>query len=122
MNSFAGLFRIESEAKVKETGRSEVTEFATTHSFSYKEGSDIPIDISFWGARGKTAATILNPGDLIFATGSLSFREWKGKWYYSLTVSDYKKVSGGSQAKKRETLSDDSPPVIDDEFATGLPF
>lgn len=118
-NSFNGLFRINGAAKEREVGSSTVTEFSSIHSYSYKDGSDIEIALSFWGKRGEAAAKILNDGDLVFATGALSFREYKGKQYFGLQVNDYKKVSAGS-GKARKTLED--APEIDEELDADIPF
>jgi len=121
-NSFNGLFRVNGEAKEREVGSSTVTELSSTHSYSYKDGSDVEITLSFWGKRGETAAKILADGDLVFATGALSFREYKGKQYLGLQVNDYKKVSsGGGGGKTRKTL-EDAPVEIDAELDADIPF
>ena len=119
-NSFAGLMVVDEISELKRVGKHDVVEIKCTHSYSFRDNSDVEITLNLWGNRGVNAHKFLKEGDTVFAHGKLMFSLGKtGKMFLTLDVNDYQKVN--SRAAVR-TIQDDEPVSTNVELDASLPF
>lgn len=85
------------DAELRQAGGSTVLNFsvATTNGWGDKKQTNW-VNCALWGDRGNSLAQYLKKGTSVVAVGELSTREYNGKTYLEMRVSDVK-LQGGQQ-------------------------
>lgn len=83
------------DSEVRDAGGSKVCSFNVASSTKVK-GEDVTtwVRCSMFGKRGETLSQYLTKGSMVAASGTLSTREYEGKTYLELNVSDIKLMGG----------------------------
>ena len=82
-------------AKTRQAGNSTVASFPVAVEQRGREGKVTTwVNCSMWGKRGETLAPYLTKGSKVCASGELTTREYNGKTYLELNVSDVTLMGG----------------------------
>lgn len=86
-------------AETRTAGQTTVTGFSVAVEQRAKDGKKTQwVNCSMWGKRGETLAQYITKGGKICATGELTTREYDGKTYLELNVSDVTLLGGGQDS------------------------
>lgn len=86
------------DAETRDAGSSTVTGFAVAVEQRGRDGKKTQwVNCSMWGGRGQKLAGYLTKGTRICASGELTTREYNGKTYLELNVSDVTLMGGGQE-------------------------
>jgi single-strand DNA-binding protein len=92
---------------------------------SSKEKVTYWFDCNWWGKRGESVAQWLTKGSKVSVTGDLGKREYEGKTYLVIRVSDVT-LMGGGQERTQERQSDNSGAGAggrpSDDYGDEIPF
>jgi len=89
--------RLTRDAVTRDAGSDKVTGFAVAvDDRSQKEKSTLFFDCSLWGKRGDALAQYLTKGSSVTVSGDLGTREYEGKTYLTVRVSDVTLQGGKS--------------------------
>ena len=86
---------------------------------SSKEKVTYWFDCNWWGKRGESVAQWLTKGSKVSVTGDFGKREYEGKTYFVIRVSDVT-LMGGGQERTQERQSDNSGAA--DDYGDEVPF
>lgn len=82
-------------AKTRQAGNSTVASFSVAVEQRGREGKVTTwVNCSMWGKRGETLVPYLSKGSKVCASGELTTREYNGKTYLELNVSDVTLMGG----------------------------
>ena len=82
-------------AETRNAGQTTVTGFSVAVEQRGKDGKKTQwVNCSMWGKRGETLAQYITKGGKICATGELTTREYDGKTYLELNVTDVTLLGG----------------------------
>lgn len=133
MSNFKELVRIGKDAQTRYTqaGKS-VTSFSAAFNNGWGDNKQtVWLDVSGWGERYEKAAQYLTKGTQVVVTGNIGTREYEGKTYITLTLTELQLVAkaqgnGGttrSGAPKPESRRPDVHQQPADDFADdSIPF
>lgn len=86
------------DAETRQAGQSSVTSFNVAVEQRGKDGKVTTwVRCSMWGKRGDTLCQYLTKGSKVCASGELTTREYEGKTYIELNVSDVTLMGGKPQ-------------------------
>ena len=107
MSNFKELVRIGKDAQTRYTqaGKS-VTSFSAAFDNGWGDNKQtVWLDISGWGERYEKTAQYLTKGTQVVVTGSIGTREYEGKTYITLTLTDLQLVAKAQQGNGGTTRS-----------------
>jgi single-strand DNA-binding protein len=113
--------RLTRDAVTRDAGSDKVTGFAVAvDDRSQKEKSTLFFDCSLWGKRGDALAQYLTKGSSVTVSGDLGTREYEGKTYLTIRVSDVTlqggKSDGNSERREEPKPAAAPAPVYDDDI------
>jgi len=92
------------DAETRQAGSSTVTGFAVAVEQRGKDGKKTQwVNCSMWGSRGEKLVGYLSKGTRVCASGELTTREYSGKTYLELNVSDVTLMGGGQQRQQDQS-------------------
>jgi single-strand DNA-binding protein len=107
--------RLTRDAVTRDAGSDKVTGFAVAvDDRSQKEKSTLFFDCSLWGKRGDALAQYLTKGSSVTVSGDLGTREYEGKTYLTVRVSDVT-LQGGKSDGNSERRGEKT-----DDYSTGF--
>lgn len=118
------------DAELRAVGSKDmVCSFSVASSRKNKGGEQTTwVRCSLWGKRGEALAKYLTKGSKVAVSGELSTREYEGKTYVELRVSEVELMGGNKPAAGRQAdpSPDEEQPAavsdaVDDEFGD-IPF
>ena len=142
-NSFSCLGRIGKDAITRQAGSTTATSFSLANNVGYSDKQQtVWLNCTIWGDRGSKSAPYLLKGGQLWVTGELTQREYEGKTYLELNVSQFdfagKKSDSDNtcqaqpapQSQHHEQKSNgyapagNAPPADDDfgDFDNSIPF
>lgn len=109
------------DAETRQAGQATVTSFGVAVE-QRKRGEKYTqwVNCSIWGTRGEKVAQYLTKGTRIAAAGELTTREYDGKTYLELNVSDFT-LMGGGQDRQQQSRSQE-PHQSEPDMGDDLPF
>lgn len=127
-NTFSAVLRIGKDAVTRQAGKTTVTGFngACNVGFGDKQQT-LWFNCSIFGDRGAKLEQYLIKGGQVWVAGELSQREYDGKQYLELNVSQLdlvgkKSDSPAQQTQHHEQKSNGYAPGADDDFNQEIPF
>jgi len=140
-NNFNCLGRIGKDAETRQAGNTTATSFSLANNVGYGDKQQtVWVRCTIWGDRGSKSAPYLLKGGQVWVTGELTQREYEGKTYLELNVSQFdfagKKSdsdnSGQSQPAQQSqhheqksngyAPSANASPQATDDFIDDIPF
>lgn len=122
MSNFKELVRAGKDAEVRYTqnGKSVAAFSAAFASGWGNNKQTVWLDCSYWGERGEKVAPYIKKGNQLVVEGDLGMREYEGKTYLTLRVTDIRLVSGkrGSGPANDEQKA----AVAARDFSDDIPF
>ena len=109
-------------AETRQAGQTTVASFAVAVEQRGRDGKKTQwVNCSMWGQRGEKLVRYLTKGTRVCASGELTTREYNGKTYLELNVSDVTMMGGSNQGQQRDykaPQADQHPPArdLDDEI------
>lgn len=99
MSNFKELVRIGKDAQTRYTKAGKaVTSFSAAFDNGWGDNKQtIFLDVSGWGERYDKTAQYLTKGSQVVVTGDIGTREYEGKTYITLNLSDLQLVAKSSQ-------------------------
>lgn len=122
MNVFTAIGRVGKDAIVRytQTGKA-VAGWSLAVDDGWGENKQtVWLDCSLWGDRAEKLAPYITKGAQIGVTGSIGTREYDGKTYVTLRVTDVTLVGGKSESRQTEPARQAAP--VADEFHDDIPF
>lgn len=103
MNTITIAGKIGKDAVVRHTEKSQVAGFSLADDQGYGDNkTTLWYDCSIWGDRAEKLAQYLVKGQSVTVTGTLGTREYDGKTYLTVRVSEIA-LQGGKQDRKPDT-------------------
>src|SRR5690606_13633713 len=127
MANFKDLVRIGKDAHIRYTqGGKAVTSFSAAFDTGWGDNKQtVWLDCSLWGDRGEKVAHMLTKGTQVMIEGDIGTREYEGKTYITLKVSEFKFAGGGrSEGERRPQQRQErqSAPAGNDFEDDSIPF
>jgi single-strand DNA-binding protein len=105
------------DAETRQAGSSTVTSFAVAVEQRGKDGKKTQwVNCSMWGSRGEKLVGYLTKGSRVCASGELTTREYNGKTYLELNVSDVTLMGGGQERQQSQQEQKPQRRELDDEI------
>lgn len=102
-NSFSFVGRIGKDAVTRNAGNTTATAFSLANNVGFGDKQTVLwVNCTVWGDRGSKSAQYIKKGGQLWVCGELSQREYDGKQYLEMRVSEFEYIG------KREELS--APP------------
>lgn len=128
MSNFKDLVRLGKDATTRYTqGGKAVTVFSAAFDVGYGDKKQtVWLDVSGWGDRYEKVAQYLTKGSQVVVEGDIGTREYEGKTYITLNLTDLKLVSGQrdgnrpAQRQERSAPTRQADPLSD--FSDDNPF
>ena len=120
MSNFKDLVRIGKDAVIRNAGSKPVAGFSAAFDSGWGDKKQaVWLDCSLWGDRATKLAPFLTKGSQVLVEGDLGTREYEGKTYLTLNVSEVK-LTGKPQDKPKASSEEREP----DEFteSADIPF
>ena len=125
-NSFNCLGRIGKDAVTRIAGNTTATAFRIASSVGYGDKQQtVWLNCTIWGDRGSKSAPFILKGGQLWVTGELSQREYEGKTYLELNVSQFDfagKKSDSDNTGKSQPAPSNAPPQADTPYDDDIPF
>ena len=100
-NSFSFVGRIGKDAVTRIAGNTTATSFSLANNVGFGDKqTTLWVNCTVWGDRGSKSAQYIKKGGQLWVTGELSQREYEGKLYLELNVSQFDYVGS-----KQETTT-----------------
>lgn len=110
------------DAETRQAGTSTVTSFSIAVEQRDRDGKKTQwVNCSMWGQRGEKLSRHITKGTKICASGELTTREYNGKTYLELNVSDVTFLGGGQQ-QGTGYREHDAPAPRDIDDSDSIPF
>lgn len=125
MSNFKELVRVGKDAEVRATSSGkELASFSAAFDNGWGDNKQtVWLDCTYWGNRGVKVAPYIKKGNQLVVEGDIGTREYEGKTYLTLNVSDVKLVGGRSGGSSRgEGQERQEKPVGDVDFDDDIPF
>lgn len=108
MSNFKELVRIGKDAVTRYTsGGKPVTSFSAAFDNGWGDNKQtIWLDVSGWGERYEKTAEYLTKGSQVVVTGDIGTREYEGKTYITLNLSNVQLVA----KQKSDSIERNAPP------------
>lgn len=105
------------DAETRQAGSSTVTSFAVAVEQRGKDAKKTQwVNCSMWGSRGDKLVGYLTKGSRICASGELTTRDYNGKTYLELNVSDVTLMGGGQERQQNHQEQKPQRRELDDEI------
>ncbi|CAB4132157.1 Ssb Single-stranded DNA-binding protein [uncultured Caudovirales phage] len=99
-NNFSAVVTLGKDAETRQAGSSTVTSFSGANNIGHGDKKQtLWIKCSVWGDRGSKSAQYLLKGGQVWVSGELSTREYEGKTYFELNVSQFNFVGKKTDAQ-----------------------
>lgn len=125
--NFKELVRVGKDAEVRATSSGkELASFSVAFDNGWGDNKQtIWLDCTYWGNRGVKVAPYIKKGSQLVVEGDIGTREYEGKTYLTLNVSDVKLVggrSGGSSRGEGQAKQQGGNAGADVDFDDDIPF
>src|SRR5690606_3871149 len=111
--NFKELVRVGKDAEVRATSSGKaLASFSVAFDNGWGDNKQtVWLDCTYWGNRGVKVAPYIKKGNQLVVEGDIGTREYEGKTYLTLNVSDVKLVgSGGKRSADQEQKAQPADP------------
>lgn len=117
-NNFSAVLRIGKDATTRQAGSTTATGFSGANNVGWGDKQQtLWINCTIFGERGSKSAQYIKKGGQLWVCGELSQREYDGKQYLELNVSQFDYIGNKQQSQHHEQKSNGYAPEPDE-----LPF
>jgi len=114
-NNFSGVLRVGKDAVTRQAGSTTATGFSGACNVGWGDKQQtLWFNCTIFGDRGTKSAQYILKGNQIWVSGELSQREYEGKQYLEINVSQFDFVGKRGESESSASTTTNAPQAPDD--------